>query len=264
MTGKLRHLLHQRHLLRDFVERDLRQKYVGSAGGVLWAVANPLVLLLVYTFVFSVVLRVRFSEEASVTEFALYLYCGMLAWHAFSESVARSTSSLVRHGNLIKNVRFPAKMLPTTVVFSEVVNELIGLVLLLVAVAMLHGGIPLTVLLLPLLLVLQVAFTLGLSLLLGALYVFFRDVDHFVRVALLVWMFVTPLFYPESRIPARFRWVVEANPMAHLVRMYRAVLLEGRPPAIADLVVFSAWCLVSMGMGYAVFTRNHHKFADLV
>jgi ABC-type polysaccharide/polyol phosphate export permease len=263
MNSKIHHLLHQRHLLKDFVDRDLRQKYAGSAGGILWAVANPLVLLVVYTFVFSVVLRVRFAGQESVAWFALYLYCGMLAWQAFSDAIARATPSLVHHGNLIRNARFPAKVLPTTVVVSGIVNEGIGLVLLLVVLS-LTQGVPPTALVLPVVLLLQVLFTLGLSLLLSAVHVFFRDVEQLVRVGLLVWMFITPLFYPESQVPERLRWVVEANPLAHLVRMYRAVLLEGRLPGLGEVAVFSAWTVATMGVGYAVFTRNHHKFADVL
>ena len=264
MTGKTHHLLHQRHLLRDFVARDLGQKYVGSAGGALWTVAQPLVLLLVYTFVFSVVLRVRFGDEDGVKNFALYLYCGMLPWHAFADAAARATTGVVQHGNLIKNVRFPAKILPTTVVLSELLSEMIGLVLLFAATIFLGAGASWTVVLLPVLVLLQVVFTLGISLLLSAAHVFFRDTEHFVRVGLMMWMFMTPLFYPESRVPEGLRWIIAANPMAYLVRMYRAVLLEGQPFAPADLGAFAAFAAVAFLAGYALFTRNHHRFADLV
>jgi len=264
MKSKLRHVLRQRHLLRDFVVRDLRVKYVGSAGGVLWTLVHPLVLLLVYTFVFSVVLRVRFGEEGTVAGFALYLYCGMLPWHAFADAVARSTSGLVHHRNLIKNVRFPAKVLPATVALSELVNQGVGLVLLLAAIPLFGGSLSWTLVLIPPLVAVQFLFTLGLSLALSTVHVFFRDMEPIVRVGLLVWMFTTPLFYPESRVPESLRWVVQVNPMAHLVRMYRAVILEGRPFAASEFALFAAWSILAFGIGYALFTRNHHKFADVV
>jgi ABC-type polysaccharide/polyol phosphate export permease len=264
MKNKIRHLFHQRHLLHDFVGRDLLTKYVGSAGGVLWSVIHPLALLLVYTFVFSVVLKVRLGEEGTVTGFALYLYCGMLPWHAFADAIGRSTPTLVQHRNLIKNVRFPAKLLPTSVVLSELVNEAIGLVLLVGAVLVLGGTPSWSLLLLPPLLVLQIAFTLGLSFALCTVHVFFRDAEHVVRVGLMLWMFLTPIFYPESQVPESLRWLVKVNPMAYLVRMYRTVILERQLFALSDLALFAASATAAFVVGYALFTRNHHKLADLL
>jgi lipopolysaccharide transport system permease protein len=264
MHSKIRHLLHQRHLLRDFLERDLQSRYVGSVGGFLWALIQPLLLLLVYTFVFSVVLRVRFGEEGSVTGFALYLYCGMLPWHAVAGALARSTEGLIQNRNLIRNARFPAKVLPTTVALSELVNQVIGTVFLLAAMVF-FGRLPSwTLLLVPVLVLLQVIFTLGLCYALSTLHVFFRDTAQLVVVALPLWMFLTPLFYPESRVPESFRWVVGANPMSHLVRMYRSLILEGRVFDAGDLGVFAASAVLMFAAGYALFTRNHWKFADLV
>jgi len=264
MHPKLEHLLRQRHLLRDFVGRDLQAKYVGSTGGIAWAVVHPLLLLLVYTFVFSVILQVRFGDEGSVTAFALYLYCGLLPWHAFSDAAGRSTSCLVSHRGLIKNVRFPAKVLPATVVLTEVVSEGIGLGFL-IAAAWFFGHAPgWPLLLLPVLVALQVAFTLGISLALATVNVYFRDVEQFVRVGLMVWMFLTPIFYPQERIPEGLRFLLDWNPMARLVGMYRTVLLDGNPFGLRDLAIYTGAAALSLAVGYALFTRNHRKFADLL
>jgi len=264
MHPKLRHLLRQRHLLRDFVGRDVQAKYVGTTGGLAWAVAHPLILLLVYTFIFSVILRVRFGTEGSVTAFALYLYCGLLPWHAFADAAGRSTSCLVVNRNLIKNNRFPAKVLPATTVLTELVSEAIGLVFLIAAAGFLGHPPGWSLLLLPVLVAVQVAFTLGISLALATVNVYFRDVEQFVRVGLMVWMFLTPIFYPQERIPENLRFLLAWNPMARLVGMYRAVVLEGRPFALSDLLLFSGAAAVSLACGYALFTRNHPKFADLL
>ncbi len=264
MRDKLRHLLHQRHLLRDLLQRELQSRYVGSVGGFLWALAQPLLLLLVYTFVFSVVLQVRFGEEGSVTAFALYLYCGMLPWHAVAGGMAGSTSCLVRSRSLIRTARFPAKVLPTTVVLAELVTQAIGSVFLLVALVVLQRPPAWTLILVPLIVALQLVFTLGLSYALSALNVFFRDTAQLVQVALPLWMFLTPIFYPESRVPPRFRGVMDLNPLSHLVRMYRAVILEGQVPGGGDLAVFAAWALGVFVAGYWLFTRTRWKLADLV
>lgn len=264
MRDKLRHLLHQRHLLRDLLQRELQSRYVGSVGGFLWALAQPLLLLLVYTFVFSVVLQVRFGEEGSVTAFALYLYCGMLPWHAVAGGMAGSTSCLVRSRSLIRTARFPAKVLPTTVVLAELVTQAIGSVFLLVALVVLQRPPAWTLILVPLVVALQLVFTLGLSYALSALNVFFRDTAQLVQVALPLWMFLTPIFYPESRVPPRFRGVMDLNPLSHLVRMYRAVILEGQVPGGGDLAVFAAWALGVFVAGYWLFTRTRWKLADLV
>jgi ABC-type polysaccharide/polyol phosphate export permease len=264
MHPKLEHLLRQRHLLRDFVSRDLQAKYVGSTGGIAWAVVHPLLLLLVYTFVFSVILQVRFGTSGSVAAFALYLYCGLLPWHAFSDAAARSTSCLVGHRGLIKNTRFPAKVLPVTVVLTDVVSEGIGLGFLVVA-AWLFGHPPAWALvLLPVLVALQIMFTLGVALALATVNVYFRDVEQFVRVGLMLWMFLTPIFYPQERIPERLRFLLDWNPMAWLVRMYRAVLLDGQAFALRDVALYGGAAAASLALGYALFTRNHRDFADLL
>lgn len=264
MHPRIERLLRQRHLLREFFGRDLRAKYVGSAGGVAWAVLHPLILLFAYTLLFSVILQVRFGESGSVTAFALYLYCGMLPWHAFADAAARSTPGVVQHRNLIKNVRFPAKILPTTVALSELVNQGIGLVFL-VAATWAWGHAPgWSLLLLPALVTLQLAFTLGVSMGLATINVFFRDVEQFARVIFLVWMLLTPIFYPEERVPENLRLLLDLNPMAHLVRMYRAVVLEGRLFALRDLAIFAGAAALAFAAGHALFTRSHHKFADLL
>jgi ABC-type polysaccharide/polyol phosphate export permease len=261
---KLRHLLHQRHLLRDLLGRELQSRYVGSVGGFLWTLIQPLLLLLVYTFVFAVVLQVRFGEEGSVTGFALYLYCGMLPWHAVAGGMARSTSSLVQNRSLIRTARFPAKVLPTTVVLAELVTQAIGTAFLLMALLVLHRPPAWTLVLLPLVVALQVVFTLGLGYALSTLNVFFRDTAQLVQVALPLWMFLTPIFYPESRVPDRFRGVMDLNPLSHLVRMYRAAILEGHAPGARDLALFTGWALGVFVAGYWLFTRNRWKLADLV
>ncbi len=262
--SKLQHLAHQRHLLRDFLQRDLQQRYVGSIGGFVWAVVQPLMLLLVYTFVFSMVLQVRFGEQDSVTVFALYLYCGMLPWHAVAGGLGRATPGLIQSRSLIRSAGFPAKVLPTTMVLSEMVTQAIGTLLLLVALVVVGRPPNWTLLLVPLLMALQFVFTLGISFALSTVHVFFRDTAQLVQVGLPLWMFLTPIFYPESRIPERFRWVMDLNPMSHLVRMYRAVILEGTVFAGRDLALFAGWSAVTLVAGHLVFTRNRWKFADLL
>jgi lipopolysaccharide transport system permease protein len=261
---RLARVLRQGHLLRDFLGRDLRARYVGSAGGFAWAVLHPLVLLGAYTVLFSVILQVRFGASGSVTAFALYLYCGMLPWQAFADAAARATSCLVQHRHLIKTVRFPAEILPTTVALTELVNQGIGLVMLTAAAWILGHPPGWGLLLLPLLVALQLAFTLGLSMGLATVNVFFRDIEQFTRVGFLVWMFLTPIFYPEERVPDHLRALLELNPMTHLVRMYRAVLLEGRLVAPVDLAIFAPVAVLVFAAGHALFTRWHHKFVDLL
>ncbi len=261
---RIERLARQAHLLRDFLGRDLRAKYVGSAGGIVWAVLHPLILMSAYTALFSVILQVRFGESGSVTAFALYLYCGMLPWHAFADAATRSTSALVQHRNLIKTVRFPAKVLPTTIALTELVNEGIGLVFLTAAAWVLGHPPGWVLLLLPLLVALQLAFTLGVSMGLATINVFFRDVEQFARVIFLVWMFLTPIFYPEEQVPEKLKFLVDFNPMAQLVQMYRAVILEARLVALGDLATFAAAAVLTFVAGYTVFTGCHHKFADVL
>lgn len=275
-----------RRLLRDFVVRDLKGRYIGSSMGFFWSVLFPLVNLAIYTFVFRLVLNARWSDQQPAQQVVLLMFAGIVVWSAFSEAVARSTTTLVENSNLIQKVVFPSEILPVYLGVSSWVNMCIGLVFVLLGVvwlgyidpiepptrvaapgdpAYVPFGFGASLVLLPLLFALQFVFALGLGYLLSALNLFVRDVAHLIGVFLMVWMFSTPIFYPAAMVKkAGYEWVLELNPMCWLVDAYRDVLLFGQWPDFALLGRFAVVALVALFVGARFFAKSKQRFPDLL
>ncbi len=260
--SKIKHIYKQKQLVQQLVVREVKGRYAGSSIGIYWSVINPLVMLAVYTYVFSAVLRVKWADEPGITDFALYLFCGFLAWNAFQETVQRSTTVIIDNAPLIKNLSFPSKVLPLSIGINSILNEVIGIAILVVAVRIILGFFPIYIWLLIPLMVFQLFLGLGLGFIFSTLNVFFRDTAQFVSMFLLVWMFGTPLFYPEGMIPAEYRFLVDINPMAYLVRMFRAVCLKNTFPDVNDLIVFASVSIIFLIIGYSIYTRKFYQFVD--
>lgn len=264
MISKIKHFYNQKQLLKSLVKRDLSAKYVGSIMGFFWSILNPLIMLAIFTFVFSVILKVRLGNRGGIANFALYLFCGMLPWIAFQETIARSTNVLLEHANLIKKVMFPSKILPMYITISSLINELIGLALLMLIVLFKLRFISIYILLLPLILFLQFLFTLGLGWFFSSLNVLFRDVSQLITPLLLVWMYLTPIVYPREMVPDMFKPLLIINPLASLVAVYRDILLRNKMPYWQDILMFALFALIAFFVGYKVFSKIQKKFADLL
>ena len=253
-----------RGLVRAMVRRELTNRYQGSVMGIAWAIVHPAVMIVIFTLIFSGIFGARFGGEGGHLGFAVYLFCGLLPWIAFSEGVQRASVSLVENVNLVKRVVFPLEALPVNVALAALVQQLIGMAVLLAAAFALVGRLHATALLLPVLLLPQLLLTVGLGWLAASLGVFIRDVPQFSQLLLMTWMYLTPIFYPEQIIPARYRWLVEWNPMAPLIRSYRRILLEGRPPDWRGLAFTAAFALGCFVFGYWWFERTKKAFADVL
>ena len=253
-----------RDLVKSLVRRDLSNRYKGSMMGLLWAILTPAVQLVIFTLIFAGILKARFPHQRSELGFAVYLFCGMLPWLAFSEAVQRATTSLTENVNLVKRVVFPIEALPVDLVFSALVQQLIGTGILLIAALLLEHALNLTTLLLPLLLLPQILLTLGLSWLVASLGAFLRDTSQFTQLFLMVWLYLTPIYYPEEMIPPRFHWISQLNPMAPLIRSYRRILLEGQWPDWQGLAFTLMFALVCFVLGYWWFERTKKAFADIL
>lgn len=264
LPNPLATLWQRRTLVKAMVRRELTARYRGSAGGALWAVLQPMAMLGLYTFVFSAILKVKFGVDGSTVAFAFYLFSGMIPWLAFSEALGRSPNAMLENANLVKKVVFPLEILPVNLVLTGMASGLVSTAVLVVGVLLWRHAVPWTVVLLPVLWVLQYLFTQGLAWMLSALGVFVRDVGHAIGLMLTAWMFLTPIMYPASAVPEGFRWVLWANPMAALVEGYRAVLLEGVLPDAAGLGAFAAIAAAAFAVGYVGFMRTKHAFADVL
>ncbi len=260
----LRQLKERRALIANLVIRDFRQRYVGSSLGWLWAAVHPAVLLISYTFVFSVVLKIPPDRSVGTSSFALYVFTGILPWLLFQETVSRSATSIVDYANLITKTVFPSEMLPLSIFFANLVHHLIGLVVLLVIAATMVEKMSLTVALLPVYLFLLALFTMGVSWMVASLQVFLRDTSQVLTIVLTFWFWVTPIFFSLDRLPESVRMLGRINPLAQVVDAYRRTILGGQTPAGADLALLAAVSTAAFLVGGAFFRYTKRAFGDVL
>jgi lipopolysaccharide transport system permease protein len=251
-------------LIVSLTKRELAARYRGSILGIVWAVLTPVVMIAIFTLIFSGIFKAKFGASNSQWDYALYLFCGLLPWNAFQESLQLSSNTIVAHANLVKRVVFPLETLPISICLAAITNQLFGTVVLIVAAIILGGGVHATILYLPLVLLPQLIFTCGLAWLVASLGVFIRDIVQGIALVLMAWMYLTPIIYPESLVPAAYRMAVNLNPFTPLVRNYRRFLLEGAPPDWIGLAYFTAFALFSFVVGYWWFARTRKNFADVI
>ena len=251
-------------LIFSFARRDLLGRYKGSALGIAWAVLTPVVMIAIFTFIFAGIFGARFGASHSHWDYALYLFCGLLPWTMFQESVQQSSNTIVSNANLVKRVVFPLETLPAAQVFAALGNQLFATIALLIAILAVRQNLQLTAVWLPLLLIPQLLLALGAAWLIASLGVFLRDIAQGITLLLMAWMYLTPIIYPESIVPERFRWFIGINPFTSLVRSYRRVFLDGLAPDWRGLLYFSAVALVVFVFGYWWFARTRKNFADVI
>ncbi|MEJ8303602.1 ABC transporter permease [Saccharibacillus sacchari] len=247
-------VLKYKFLLNELVMRDIKIKYRRSVLGLLWTLLNPLLMMIVLTLVFSNIFRF------SIDNFPVYLLCGQLIFNFFSEASNMALPSILSNGSLIKKVYVPKYLFPLSKVFSSLVNLLASFVALLLVMIFTQSQITWTILFVPLPLLYIFLFTLGVSLLLSALSVFFRDIMHLYGVLLTAWMYFTPVFYPLDILPAGIRNIVEFNPLTSFINLFREVVMYNQVPTLSLNLVCLAYSLVMLAVGAYVFYKNQDKF----
>jgi len=255
VLANLRQVFRYRALISSLVARELKARYRGSWLGVVWSFINPLLLLLIYSFVFNVVLPGAHPRE--LEPFALFLFCGILPWTWFSSSLLESASVLITGGNLIKKVLFPAEVLPIVAVLAGLVHFCFGLPIL--AAFLIYYRVPLwptDLLWFPLIVAVQLVLTVGIALLVSALTVHFRDIRDLLANLLTLWFFATPIIYPIEQAPERVRRLLNLNPFTHLAIAYQEVLFRPGPfSQVGRLFVVAVASLLICLFGYFVFDR---------
>ncbi len=262
MLRHLQQLVRYRALIQSLVARELKARYRGSVLGFFWSFVNPLLLLLTYTFVFTVAMPgVR---GAGLEPYSLFLFCGILPWTWFSSSLLESSSVLITGANLIKKVVFPAEVLPIVTVLAGLVHFTFGLPILAAFLAYYRAPVaPQDLLWFPVIVLVQLLFTLGLALLVSALTVHFRDTRDLLQNLLTVWFFATPIIYPLWAAPERWQRVLELNPFTHLVVAYQEVLFRPGPfTGWLRLLAVGGVSVVVCGVGYVVFDRLRDTLAE--
>jgi lipopolysaccharide transport system permease protein len=265
MFHNLRQLVRYRALIQSLVTRELKARYRGSVLGFFWSFINPLLLLVVYSFVFTVVLPGTHPPE--IEPYALFMFCGILPWTWFSSSLTEAANSLMSGGNLIKKVLFPAEILPIVAVLSNMMHFFFGLPILLAFLVWFRPTITIVeVLWFPVVVAVQLLFTLGLSLLLAALTVHFRDIKDILSNLLTLWFFATPIIYPMHLAPGTIsKTVLNANPFSHFAVSYQEILFyEGPFGHWRWLLAVAAGSVVLFLIGYFLFDRLRDSFAEEV
>lgn len=273
MISKLRELYAYWELAENLVIRDLKVRYKNSVLGFLWSLLNPLLLMLVFTVVFTIML-----PNLAIPKFPVFVLCALLPWNFFNTSVLGGTTSIVSNGHLIKKVYFPREILPIAMVLSNFVNLLLALPVLFALIVFFRVPLNVSLVYLPLIMIVQVAFTIGMALILATLDVFYRDTGVIMEVIMQAWFFLTPVFYPVSLLPEwkvvrgialpirRLTYIL--NPMASIIASYRSVLYgftDGSPPAAPAWDFFSRTIVTSLLVliiGYRFFTHFSHRFGE--
>jgi len=259
-------LWQHRTLIAQLTRRDVMGRYRGSVLGLLWSLFHPVLMLVVYTFVFSVIFKARWSEGGgdSKVEFALILFTGLIVFSLFSECMNRAPGLVLNNVNYVKRVVFPLEILPLVAFCSALFHFAVSLAVLLVFLIAVQRALHWTVLLLPLVMLPLALLTLGLSWLLASLGVYLRDVGQSVGVMIAVLMFVSPIFYPVSAVPEEFRGLLRWNPLTPTIEQAREVVIFGRLPdwwTMAKMTVIGA--LIAW-TGLAWFQRTRTGFADVL
>lgn len=221
-------------------------------------------MIAIFTIIFAGIFKAKFGLSSSQWDYALYLFCGLLPWNAFQESVQLSSNTIVSHANLVKRVVFPLETLPVSLSLAAVVNQLFGTLVLVAATGVLRHEVHPTLLFLPLILIPQLIATLGAVWLVASLGVFVRDIVQGVGLLLMAWMYLTPIIYPESIVPENYRLLINLNPFTPLVRNYRRILLDGLAPDWPGLAFFLAFAVILFFFGYWWFARTRRNFADVI
>lgn len=247
--------LNYKDILINLVLRNLRVKYKSSVLGFLWIFLEPILTMVILGFVFSKVMRIQ------IEKYPLFLLSAILPWTFFSKSLSESTVSIVENANLVKNIYFLREALPMSSVVSNFVNLLVELLIFLPVLILFKVPFNMSIIFLPTILLFHLLFTIGLGLFSSCVNVYFRDVNYLVRFALMLWFYMTPVFYPLSMVPDKVRNIYKLNPMVSIITMYRNVLFEGKSPLFLDMWIAFTSGIIAVIIGYIVFKKYQYGFA---
>lgn len=258
-------LWRNRSLIKTSIKREVLGRYRGSFLGILWSFFNPLFMLVVYTFVFSIIFKARWNVGSeSKTEFALALFAGMIVFNLFAECIGRAPGLIVGNQNYVKKVVYPLEILPWVGLGAALFHCAISLGVWLIAYLIFFGVPHATLLYFPLVLLPFGLFIMGLSWALASLGVYLRDVGQFIGVLITVLMFLSPIFYPASAFPEEYRPLLYINPLTPVVEQARDVLFWGKAPNFAMLGIYLFATSIIAWLGFAWFQKTRKGFADVL
>jgi lipopolysaccharide transport system permease protein len=254
-----------RQLIWQMTRREVQGRYRGSVLGLLWSFFNPLFMLAVYTFVFSVVFKARWnSGNDSKTEFALVLFAGLIVFNLFADCINRAPGSIISNVNYVKKVVFPLEILPMVSLGSALFHGGISLLVWAVAYLAFFGVPHASVVFLPLILLPLLLLIMGISWFLASLGVYLRDVSQITSIAMTVLMFLSPIFFPASALPPKYQTFLYFNPLTIIIEQTRDVLYWGKAPDFSALGIYLMASLAVAAAGFAWFQKTRKGFADVI
>lgn len=264
-----KNLVQHRHLIFQMTKREVIGRYRGSVLGLLWSFLNPLLMLSVYTFVFSVVFKSRWGisppgTEESKTMFAIMLFTGLIVHAIFAEVINRSPSVVLSNVNYVKKVVFPLEILPIITLGAALFHSLISFIVLLLAYAVFQGVPHLTVLLMPVVILPLVILTVGLAWILASLGVYLQDVGQTTGIITTIMLFLSPVFFPVHSLPEQYQSIIMLNPLTFIIEEMREILVWGRLPDFEGLAIYLGCSLIVAILGYTWFQKTRAGFADVL
>lgn len=251
-------LYRYRELLKTSIQKEIRGKYKGSILGVLWSFLNPLLMVVVYAIVFPYLMRMTQDN------YLVFLIVGVIPWVFFTNVVTSGCNCVWINGNIIKKVYFPREILPISVVGAGLVNFAISCIIILIFCLFSGIGFSINLLWLPAIAIVQCMLSLGMLFILSAINVYVRDIEYLVQFIMNLVFYATPIIYNVSIFPAKFRWVLYLNPLAHLIDAYRAIFYYKTMPNLASLGIVGIISFVVLVLGYLIFKRMEKGFAEEV
>lgn len=255
-----------KNLIYQLSKRDVLSRYKGSVVGIAWSVLTPLMMLTLYTFVFSYVFKARWGTASELPKemYAMVLYTGMIIHALLAECMNRASTLMQVHASYVKKVVFPLEALTWVTLFSSIFQAGIGFMLLIVAKIIITGSISLSVLYLPLILMPLILIILGVCWIITSIGVYFRDVTHLTSILITVLMFASPIFYPVSILPEKFQFIIYLNPLTYFIEESRNVLIWEQYPDFSNFIIATLLSVFIAVIGYVFFQRTRKGFADVL
>ena len=254
MVTVIKNFFKYKEFLASVVKRDITKKYYKSYLGIIWTILNPLLSALVITIVFSALF------QRSIPNFPVYLLCGHLMFHFNSDATSVSMHSMLKNSGIIRKIYIPKYMFVVSDLTVSLVNLAFAFIPLVVVYLFRGGTITWLWLLIPFVVLIQALFTLGLSLILAAYSVFFRDLTHLYGVILTLWMYLSAIFYPISIVPDKYVFIWRLNPMVHYITLLRNIIYEATLPAMDNVVIGTIYGVLTLALGCVIFSENQDKF----
>ena len=251
-----KNLYEYRELLKSSIKKDVGGKYKNSVLGVLWSFLYPLLQIAVYAIVFPLIMR------SNMENYTVFVCCGLIPWNFFSTAISRSSFTMIENGNKLKKVYFPREILPISVVTSEAVNFVISTIIILAFVLGTGMGLTWYVIFYPVILLIQYILLIGISLFVSSITVYFRDLQHFIGIALQLLFYATPIVYATNIIPESYQWILRLNPMTFIIDGYRSIFYYQQQPDFISLGITLLVSLILCVVGYLLFSKLQKRFAE--